>query len=174
MLSLILVLLVGASAGAALGYVTGGLSGKNPAKVNWQRGALAGAILALLLNVTTGLGTSPSEMNQSTANVTRISQTDFDKAVLGSTAPVVVDFYATWCGPCRLLSPRLDQAAAGYSNTLKFVKVNLDEAPELARTYQIEAIPTLLFFRNGKLADRLVGLPSDEDLKNRLDGLAKP
>lgn len=174
MLSLILVLLIGACAGAAVGYVTGGLAGTSLTKVNWQRGALAGALLALLLNVTTGLGTSPSEMNQSTANVTRIGQSDFAKAVLASTAPVVVDFYATWCGPCRTLSPRLDKTAASYTNNIKFVKVNLDEAPELARTYQIEAIPTLLFFRNGKLADRLVGLPSDDELESRLKGLAKP
>jgi thioredoxin 1 len=88
-----------------------------------------------------------------------------------ATLPVVADFYATWCGPCRQLSPVVDALADQYAGKIKFVKVNVDESPKLAQQFQVEAIPTLLFFKDGKLADTSVGLLSKKDLIQRLDSL---
>ena len=113
-----------------------------------------------------------SAMNESTVNVKHITQGEFAEQVTGATGAVVVDFYATWCGPCRELSPRLDAAAGSFSNQIKFFKVNVDESPGLAQNFQIQAIPTLLFFKDGKLADRTTGLLSEADLKDKLQSLA--
>lgn len=113
----------------------------------------------------------PSEMNESSPNVKHITQAEFGDEVTRSTQPVVVDFYATWCGPCRELEPLLDRVAGGYTGKIKFVKVNVDESPGLAQNYEVQAIPLVLFFKDGKLADRIVGLPAEADLKSKLDAL---
>jgi thioredoxin 1 len=113
-----------------------------------------------------------TKMNESTPSVTHIAQNDFTNAVIASTKPVVVDFYATWCGPCRALSPMLDRLAPAYTNSVKFVKVNVDESPDVAQAYSIQGIPTLLMFRGGKVADRMVGFSGESDLKAKLDAFA--
>jgi thioredoxin len=77
---------------------------------------------------------------------------------------VVVDCYATWCGPCRRLAPIVDKLADEYAGKIKFVKVNVDESPKVAQQFNIEGIPTLLFFNDGKLASTSVGLLTKEDL----------
>jgi len=82
-----------------------------------------------------------------------------------------VDFYATWCNPCRELSPLLDSAAGSFTDKIKFFKVNVDESPGLAQNFQIQAIPTVLFFKDGKLIDRMTGLTTEADLKSRLEAL---
>ena len=115
---------------------------------------------------------NPSAMNVSSANVKHITQGEFAGEVTGCAQPVVVDFYATWCGPCRALSPLLDRVADGYAGRIKFVKVNVDESPELARSFQVQAIPTVVLFKDGKPVDRMLGLPAEADLKSKLDTLA--
>ena len=112
---------------------------------------------------------NPSAMNESTANVKHITQGEFADEVTRCATPVVADFYATWCGPCRQLSPMLDRLAGGYTDHIKFVKINVDESPGLAQNFQVRAIPTLIFFKDGKVADRVTGLPTEADLKARLD-----
>jgi thioredoxin 1 len=84
---------------------------------------------------------------------------------------VVADFYAAWCGPCRQLAPTMDALADQYAGKIKFVKVNVDESPKLAQQFRVEAIPTLLFFKDGKLAETSVGLLTKADLIERLDFL---
>ncbi|HZL41789.1 MAG TPA: thioredoxin [Verrucomicrobiae bacterium] len=107
-------------------------------------------------------------MNQSTANVTRIGAGEFEAEVIQSSSPVLVDFYATWCGPCKALSPRVEKIAAEFSGKVKFVKVNVDESQSIAQRFGINAIPTLLMFENGKVVDTLVGLQSEADLRTHL------
>ena len=114
---------------------------------------------------------NPSKLNESSPNVKHITQGEFSEEVTRCTQLVVVNFYATWCGPCRQLAPLLDQVAAGYKDKIKFVKINVDESPGLAQNYQVEAIPLVLMFKDGKLADKIQGLPSEADLKSKLDAL---
>ena len=110
-------------------------------------------------------------MNQSTANVKHITDADFDAEVMQSAVPVIMDFYATWCGPCRQLAPTMDSLADQYAGKIKFVKVNVDESPKVAQQFQVEGIPMLVFLQNGKTAGTSVGLVAKEDLILRLDSL---
>jgi thioredoxin 1 len=130
---------------------------------------IAGAAAGLV--ITAGCG-NPSAMNESSPNVKHITQGEFADEVTRCPQPVVVEFYATWCGPCRELGPLLDRVAGGYTGKIKFVKVNVDESPGLAQNYQVQAIPLVLMFKDDKLADRVVGLPTETDLKTKLDALA--
>ena len=125
-------------------------------------------IVGVTLLALVGCG-NPSALNESTANVRHIGQAEFADEVTRCATPVVADFYATWCGPCRMLSPMLDKLAGGYSDKIKFVKINVDESPGLAQNFQVQAIPTLIFFKDGKVADRLTGLPEEADLKTKLE-----
>ena len=128
-------------------------------------------VVAAALVFTSGCE-KPSAMNESNANVRHITQGEFEAEVTRSAKPVVVDFYATWCGPCRELSPLLDKLAAPLADKIKFVKVNVDESPGLAQNYTVSALPTLLLFKDGKVADRIIGLSSEADLKTKLENLA--
>ena len=86
-----------------------------------------------------------------------VTAKDFDTVVMKSTVPVVVDFWAEWCGPCRALAPTLDQLAEANNGKIIVVKVNVDEEPDLAMNFNVQSIPTLLFVKNGELQDQLVG-----------------
>ena len=127
---------------------------------------------ALIFSLAAGCD-NPAAMNESSPNVKHITQGEFTEEVTACEQPVVVDFYATWCARCRVLSPMLDGVAAGYTNKIKFVKVNLDESPGLAQNYQVEELPVVLLFKNGKLAARISGIPTEAELKEKLDALAK-
>jgi thioredoxin 1 len=173
MLSLAGSLLIGGGLGAALGYFGKCSSGTCPLTSTWWRGAIYGAVLGLVFYFLSGSGSSTS-MNESTPNVKRINESQFETEVTQAASPVVVDFYATWCGPCKMLSPMLDELAGTLTNKIKFVKINVDQAPSLSQRFGIQAIPTLIFFKNGKVADKLIGLPSKDTLKTHLDSLAGP
>ncbi len=110
----------------------------------------------------------------SAPNVVTLTLENFDKEVLQSATPVLVDFWAEWCGPCKMLSPILDELAGEYDGRVKIAKVNIDEHQELATRYGIQSIPTLLLFAQGQVTDQIVGLRSKKDLKSRFDRVATP
>jgi thioredoxin 1 len=169
--TLLIYLLIGGSLGALLGYFGRCNSGACPLTANCRRGAIYGAVVASLVYLVSGQGGNTSEMNQSTANVKHITDSDFDAEVTQAALPVVVDFYATWCGPCRQLAPTMDGLADQYAGKIKFVKVNVDESPKLAQQFQVEGIPMLLFLRDGKPEETSVGLLTKADLVRHLDSL---
>jgi thioredoxin 1 len=111
-------------------------------------------------------------MNQETS-VTHATTLNFDEEVLLSRTPVVVDFYADWCGPCKMLAPLLERAAADYAGRVKVVKVNVDDENDLAARYRISGIPTLVFFKDGKAADPVVGLLPDWMLREKVDQICE-
>jgi thioredoxin 1 len=106
-----------------------------------------------------------------TPNIVALTQENFAGEVLESLTPVLVDFWAEWCGPCKMIAPILDELADEYDGRVKFVKVNIDEQQGLAAEYGIRAIPTLLVFDKGQVADQIVGLRSKRDLKASFDRL---
>lgn len=89
--------------------------------------------------------------------VKKINDGDFNKEVINSDKPVVVDFWASWCGPCKMLGPVIEEVESQLGKEVKFAKLNIDENPVMANTYRISSIPTLLIFKNGKPAGTLVG-----------------
>lgn len=101
-----------------------------------------------------------------------LTQENFDQQVLNSTTPVLVDFWAEWCGPCKMIAPLLDELADEYDGKVKIGKVNIDEQQALATKYGIRAIPTLLLINKGEVAEQMVGAKSKRDLKASLDRVA--
>ena len=89
--------------------------------------------------------------------VTHLTETTFDEVVNGSAAPVVVDFWAEWCGPCKMIAPILDEIATEQGDSVKITKLNVDENPSIAQRYGVMSIPTLLVFRDGEVDRRIVG-----------------
>jgi thioredoxin 1 len=108
----------------------------------------------------------------SSPNIVTLTVENFDQEVLKSTTPVLVDFWAEWCGPCKMVAPILDELASEYDGKVKIGKVNIDDHQSLASEYGIRAIPTLLLFKAGQVADQIVGLRSKRDFKAKLDRVA--
>ncbi len=102
-------------------------------------------------------------------SVTHVAEANFQSEVLGSETPVLVDFWAEWCGPCRMIAPVLEQVADEYAGRLQIVKLNVDEAQQTAFRYNVRSIPTLILFKNGQVEMQVVGAQSRQQISRMLE-----
>ncbi len=102
-------------------------------------------------------------------DIITVDQDSFQKTVLESQKPVLVDFWAPWCGPCRAVAPIVEELAKEYSGKAGFAKVNVDDSPFVASSYGIMSIPTIMIFKNGKPAEQVIGYKPKDELKKLLD-----
>ena len=100
-----------------------------------------------------------------------VTDQNFDKEVLQSKVPVLVDFYADWCGPCKMIAPLVEELAKDYEGKAKVVKLNVDESMDSAQKYGVMSIPTLIFFKDGKEVDRVTGALPKESMAEKLEAL---
>ncbi len=97
-----------------------------------------------------------------------LTDDNFKKEVLESDLPVLVDFWAPWCGPCKMIGPLVEESAKEFDKKLKVAKVNVDESPQAATKYGVMSIPTLIFFKQGKIMGQVVGVLSRQELKKKI------
>lgn len=102
-------------------------------------------------------------------NVKELTDTNFEAEVIKSTTPVLVDFWADWCGPCKMLAPTIEKLANDYVGKVKVGKVDTDSNRDVSMKYGISAIPTVILFKNGQVAQKFVGLRGEKDFKEALD-----
>ena len=102
-------------------------------------------------------------------HIKELSDRDFETEVLQSAEPVLVDFWAPWCGPCRMVAPVVEELAKENVGTLKVTKINIDDSPDTATTYGISSIPTLMIFKGGEISDRFVGVQPKKRLQEAID-----
>ncbi|MDH7498779.1 MAG: thioredoxin [candidate division NC10 bacterium] len=103
--------------------------------------------------------------------VLHLTQGNFEEEVLKSASPVLVDFWAEWCGPCRMVAPLIEELAKDYQGRLKVGKLNVDEEREIALRYSIRSIPTLILFKEGKPAEQIIGALPKSALKSKIEGV---
>lgn len=113
--------------------------------------------------------TTEGDKRNMAKNTLELTDSNFMDTVGKSERPVLVDFWAPWCGPCRLLSPIVEELAQVYDGQLQVAKVNTDESPSVATQFNIRSIPTLLFFKGGKLVDSMIGLVPKEQLQQKIE-----
>ena len=102
-------------------------------------------------------------------NIAELTDESFEAEVLQSPQPVLVDFWAPWCGPCRQIAPMVDEIASENEGSAKVVKINIDESPETAQSFGVNSIPTLMVFKGGEVVERFVGIQSKARLQEALD-----
>ncbi|MFH1848579.1 MAG: thioredoxin [archaeon] len=101
----------------------------------------------------------------------QVTKSDFESEVIQSEKPVIVDFWAAWCGPCKMMGPVFEELSGEFKGRLKFVKVNTEENPELSEQHEVRGIPCLIVFNSGKEAGRIVGFAAKDALKQKIEGI---
>ncbi|MBR2743250.1 MAG: thioredoxin [Clostridia bacterium] len=107
----------------------------------------------------------------SSEKIINLTADAFDEQVINSATPVLVDFWASWCGPCKMIAPEVDKLAENYAGRLKVCKVNVDDEPSLAAEYMVMSIPTLILFKDGEIVDKLVGVRRYPELSLAADSV---
>ena len=108
------------------------------------------------------------------ANIPEVDETTFHNEVISASGPVLVDFSAVWCGPCKLLDPIVEQLAHEWAGKLKVVKLDIDHSPEIAMRYQVMGVPTLMLFANGESRERIVGFQPKDRIISKLNPHLQP
>jgi thioredoxin 1 len=166
--SLFVSLLIGGGLGALLGRFGQCSSGACPLTANWKRGAVYGAVLGLLFH----LVSSRSGPYEPPKNVKPIAAAEFEAEVIQAGKPVVVDFFAPWCAPCKILAPRLGDLAGEFGDRIKFVSLNFDQSADLVARLNVPGVPTLLFIgKNGRIADAIIGVESVDVMRAKMEML---
>jgi thioredoxin 1 len=124
------------------------------------------------MSITPTKRASGAEDLMATQATLHLTEAAFDQTLAGRTEPVVVDFWAEWCGPCKAIAPLLEELAGEYAGRVTIAKVNVDEHPGLAARFQVRSIPTLLFFKGGQVVDQVIGAVPKAQIKKRLDAVA--
>ncbi|HVK58740.1 MAG TPA: thioredoxin [Candidatus Kapabacteria bacterium] len=109
------------------------------------------------------------ERNRKMKATIQVTEQNFDSEVIQSTQPVIVDFYADWCGPCKMIAPALEEIATELTGKVKIAKVNVDEESALAQRYNIQSLPTLLYFQNGQVVSQTIGATSKKNILSKLN-----
>jgi thioredoxin 1 len=122
----------------------------------------------LVLNLSTQTGIAL----MASPNILNLNKDNFSKEVIESGSPVLVDFWAEWCGPCKMIGPILDELADEYQGKVRIGKVDIDSQQELAAQFGVRAVPTLLIFKQGQVAEQMVGARSKRDIKTSIDRVA--
>ena len=169
------IIIIGGILGALMGYYGKCTSGSCPLTANPYRGAIYGILMATLLVFVlpkTNSGKLPSSKRKEDLMVLQLEkQVDFKNQVLESSDVCLVDFFSHNCPPCRMLDPTIKQLGQEYNGRAKIIQVDLDQIPELAGRFGITGIPAVLFFKDGREVQRLVGLRSKAEYSQLLDGL---
>jgi len=163
-------LLIGGGLGATMGYFGKCTTGACPLTANPLRGGLIGAMFGGLLAYSAGAPRWTAQMSEA-PHLQIGSVEDFETQVLAAQQPVLVDFYSTTCGPCRMLAPTIKELSDTYDGRAVVLKVDVNRLPQLAGRYGVQGVPSVLFFQNGKEVGRLVGLRPQGSYSEILDRL---
>ncbi len=166
------IIAIGAVVGGIIGYYGKCNTGQCPLTSTPWGGAIWGGLLASIIALT--LFNQPPKVQDAPTIIQVTAPTEFATLLTESTQPVLVDFYADWCGPCRSLAPLINKLSEDFSGQAKIVKINIDNAAELAQKYQISSIPCVIIFNNGVETDRFVGPRSYQDYSAALKKGMKP